>query len=325
VCTTAGPYAKYGSALVAACAEAGTHYCDLTGEVPWMRQMIDRHHARAAQTGAKIVHTCGFDSVPSDLGTHLAQRAYQARYGQPAASVTGMFRFKGTFSGGTIASLMQLAEDSRRDPSLRRVMANSHALDPEPDRAHEKVRDFHSVRRAPHGSRYTTTFLMAACNTRVVRRGHALAGFPWGQEFRYEEVMTTSSPVTAAAINAGLAGFMLALATPGVRDVVASRLPAPGEGPTPKQRNTGFWQADFVADGPAGTLTYETGDRFDPGYGSTSRMLGEAALCLAHDSLPGPGGVLTPAFAMADALAERLRAAGLTFAPAREAEARAFM
>ncbi len=325
VCTTVGPYARYGSAVVAACAEAGTHYCDLTGEVPWMRAMIDAHHARATATGARIVHACGFDSIPSDLGTYLAQRAYQDRYGQPAVSVTGMFRLKGGFSGGTVASLINLAEESRRDPSLRKVMANPHALDPDPERPHAKVRDFHRVRRDPDAKRYTTTFLMAACNTRVVRRAHALAGFPWGQEFRYEEVMTTSSPVTAAAINAGLAGFLLAMSTPGVRDVVASRLPAPGEGPSPAQRTGGFWRADFVAEGPAGTLTYETGDRFDPGYGSTSRMLGEAALCLARDPLTSPGGVSTPAFAMADALAERLRAAGLTFAPGREQDHRASM
>jgi short subunit dehydrogenase-like uncharacterized protein len=318
ICTTAGPYGKYGSAIVAACAEAGTHYCDLTGEVPWMRAMIDAHHARAQASGARIVHTCGFDSIPSDLGTHLAQRAYAAKYGTPAASVTAMFRFKGGFSGGTAASMVEMADQARRDPGVRKTMANPHALDPDPTVRHDKIRDYHRVRRDPRVDRYTTTFVMAACNTRVVRRGHALAGFPWGNDFRYDEMMTTKSPVTAAAVNAGVAGLVLALSTPGVRNVVTARMPAPGSGPTPAQRASGFWHADFIAEGPAGSLTYEAGDHFDPGYGSTSRMLGEAALCLARDPLRSPGGVVTPSFAMADALAERLRAAGLTFAPAAE-------
>ena len=315
ICTTAGPYAKYGSAIVAACAEAGTHYCDLTGEVPWMRAMIDAHHARAQATGARIVHTCGFDSIPSDLGTHLAQRAYAARFGAPAASVTAMFRFKGGFYGGRRVD----GRDGR--PGAPRPRRAQDARQPararsRPAERHDRIRDYHRVHRDPRVDRYTTTFVMAACNTRVVRRGHALAGFPWGKDFRYDEMMTTKSPVTAAAVNAGVAGLVLALSTPNIHSVVTARMPAPGSGPTPAQRASGFWRADFIAEGPAGSLTYEAGDHFDPGYGSTSRMLGEAALCLARNPLRSPGGVVTPAFAMANPLAERLRAAGLTFAPA---------
>nr|HEX4315614.1 saccharopine dehydrogenase NADP-binding domain-containing protein [Kofleriaceae bacterium] len=317
VCSTTGPYAKYGSAVVAACADAGTHYCDLTGEVAWMRQMIDAHHARARDTGARIVHTCGFDSIPSDLGCYLAQRAYIATYGRPAATVTGQFRFKGGFSGGTVASMVNMAEEMRRDPSLRKLIGNPYALDPDPSVKRDHTpRDVRAPKRDQRTGRYLTTFVMASCNTRVVRRSHALAGFPWGDGFRYDEVMTTSNPVVAAGVNVALGGFVLALATPVLRDVVVGQLPQPGTGPSPAQRTSGFWRAELVATGPMGELVYEAGDHFDPGYGSTARMLGEAALCLAKDKLTSPGGVQTPSIAMGDALAERLRSAGLTFAPA---------
>jgi short subunit dehydrogenase-like uncharacterized protein len=315
VCTTVGPYAKYGSALVAACANEGTHYCDLTGEVHWMRAMIDAHHARARQTGARIVHTCGFDSIPSDLGTWCAQRAYIDRYGRPAAKVTGMFRLRGEFSGGTIATMMNVADELSRDPALRKVLGNPYALDPEPQRPHPKIPDVRGVGYDDRSQRFTVPFVMASCNTRVVRRAHALAGFPWGEDFAYDELMTTGGLASAVGITAGLAGLMLAVASP-LRGLIRSRVPQPGEGPSVEARTSGFWRADFACDGPAGTLVYTTGDRFDPGYGSTARMLGEAALCLARDPLDSPGGVQTPSIAMGNTLAERLRAAGLTFAPA---------
>jgi len=320
VCTTAGPYAKYGSALVAACADAGTHYCDLTGEVHWMRKMIDAHHDRAKRTGARIVHTCGFDSIPSDLGTWCAQRAYVDKYGHPAAKVSGHFRVKGGMSGGTIATIFNMASDMQKDPSLRKVVGNPYGLDPDPHRPHPKVSDMRGVGWDARSKRFTMPFLMAACNTRVVRRSHALAGFPWGDDFVYDELMTSAGDAgglaTALGVTAGLAGMALAVGTPGLRDLLGSRVPQPGDGPPAEARAAGFWRADFVCEGPAGELTYTTGDRFDPGYGSTARMLGEAALCLARDPLDSPGGVQTPSLAMGNTLAERLRAAGIAFAPA---------
>lgn len=315
ICTTAGPYTKYGSEVVAACAANGTHYCDLTGEVNFMRAMIDAHHERARQTGARIVHACGFDSIPSDLGAWCAQREYIARFGTPATSIEALFAFKGTFSGGTIASMMTIADRAGQDKDLRRLLGNPYGLDPDPTLRHAKVRDIPGIAYDRRAGKYTAPFVMATTNTRVVRRSHALAGFPWGNDFTYREVMATKSLASAVGMTAGIAGMAAVISQKWLRGLVAKRLPAPGEGPSREAREHGFWRADHYADGPAGALVYSCGDHFDPGYGSTSRMLGEAALCLAKDELDSAGGVTTPSVAMGDALAERLRAAGLTFAP----------
>ncbi|HEU4729686.1 MAG TPA: saccharopine dehydrogenase NADP-binding domain-containing protein [Kofleriaceae bacterium] len=192
VCTTAGPFARYGNELVAACADAGTHYCDLTGEVQWMRRMIDAHHERAKQTGARIVHTCGFDSIPSDIGTWATQQAFIQRFGYPARKVTALFgEQSGGFSGGTVASALETARESTADVRVRALLANPYALDPDPEGPHPDAPDERSIGWERHLEMFTVPFVMAQVNTRVVRRGHALAGFPWGKEFVYREVMST--------------------------------------------------------------------------------------------------------------------------------------
>jgi short subunit dehydrogenase-like uncharacterized protein len=328
VCTTVGPYARYGSELVAACAAAGTHYCDLTGEVPWMRRMIDAHHDRARQAGARIVHTCGFDSIPSDLGCWAAQQAFVARFGSPARRVTAVFgEQSGGLSGGTFASAFDIAREADRDPAVRKLLADPYALDPlAGDPASEPrppARDETSIRWEPALGTFTVPFVMAQVNTRVVRRGHALAGFPWGKNFAYREVMSTPGSLRGAAmavgITAGLGMLQAAMSQPWLRDRLARRAPAPGEGPSAEVRARGHWIVRLVAEGADGErLVYVASDRADPGYGSTSKMLGEAALCLARDPLTSPGGVLTPSVAMAQPLLDRLRRAGLTFAPAQE-------
>jgi short subunit dehydrogenase-like uncharacterized protein len=322
VCTTAGPFARYGSELVAACADAGTHYCDLTGEVQWMRRMIDAHHARAQATGARIVHTCGFDSIPSDLGTWAAQQAFIAQYGAPARKVTALFgESSGGFSGGTVASGLETAREAAADPAIRRLLANPYALDPDPDGAHPAAPDDRAIGWEPHLKMFTAPFVMAAVNSRVVRRGHALAGKPWGQGFVYREVMSTPGNARGAAMAAGITGGLAALAVtfavPWLREQVARRAPQPGEGPSADARARGHWKLRLVAEGAGGdALIYVLSDRADPGYGSTARMLGEAALCLALDPLTSPGGVTTPAAAMAQPLVDRLRRAGLQIGPA---------
>lgn len=323
VCTTAGPFARYGSELVAACAAAGTHYCDLTGEVPWMRRMIDAHHDRARSTVARIVHTCGFDSIPSDLGCWAAQQAFIARFGSPARRVTAVFgEQSGGLSGGTFASAFDIAREADRDPAVRKLLANPYALDPTGGSApRPPAPDETWIHWQPVLGMFTVPFVMAQVNTRVVRRGHALAGFPWGKDFAYREVMSTPGSlrgaVMAAGITAGLGALGLAMSQPWLRDRLARRAPQPGEGPSAEARARGHWIVRLVAEGDSGErLVYVASDRADPGYGSTSKMLGEAALCLARDPLSSPGGVLTPSVAMAQPLLDRLRRAGLTFAPA---------
>ena len=321
VCTTVGPYTKYGSALVAACADAGTHYCDLTGEVHWMRAMIDANHARATQTGARIVHTCGFDSIPSDLGTWATQQEFIQRFGRPASKVSAFFgEQSGGLSGGTAASGFAIAE-AMADPAVRRVLRNPYALDPDPDGDKPPV-DTRMVGWDPGLKMFFVPFFMAATNSPVVRRGHALAGYPWGKNFTYREVMSTPGNargvVMAGAITAGLAGLSAAMKRPWLRDQLEKRAPKPGEGPSAAQRERGHWKVRFVAEDGADRLVYIVADPHgDPGYASTAKMLGESALCLAYDPLTSAGGVQTPSVAMDGKLLERLRRAGLVFEPAR--------
>jgi short subunit dehydrogenase-like uncharacterized protein len=320
VCTTVGPYTQYGGPLVAACAEAGTSYCDLTGEPNFMRATIDAHHERAKQTGARIVHTCGFDSIPSDLGTYAAQKAFKARFGRYATKVGAFYgEMSGAMSGGTVASMFTIAEQMG-DPAVRRVLRNPYALDPDPDAPKPKV-DGRLVGWDPTLKMFFVPFIMAATNGPVVRRSHALAGYPYGDQFTYREVMSTpGSPrgaLMAATITGGLAGLAATLKRPTLRELAKKRLPKPGEGPTEAQRERGHWKVRFVLENGADKLVYVVADpNGDPGYKSTAKMLGESALCLAYDDLTSAGGVQTPSVAMNGALLSRLEAAGLQFGPA---------
>jgi short subunit dehydrogenase-like uncharacterized protein len=325
VCSTVGPYARHGSELVAACAAAGTHYCDLTGEVPWMRRMIDRHHEQARATGARIVHACGFDSIPSDLGTWALQQEFQARFGHPAARVTALFgEASGGVSGGTIASAMQTAAEAEADLEVRKLLGNPYALDPDPEAPRPPAPDETSLSWNHRLGMFTLPFVMAQVNTRVVRRAHALAGFPWGEGFVYRELMSTPGTVRGAvmalAIAGALGGLSFALKRRRLRELLARRAPRPGEGPSRERRANGYWLVRMIgeagANGSTDVLIYRVAHRADPGYGSTAKMLGEAALCLAHDPLTSPGGVTTPSVAMGGALLARLRRVGLTFAVA---------
>jgi short subunit dehydrogenase-like uncharacterized protein len=320
VCTTAGPFARHGSELVAACAAAGTHYCDLTGEVQWMRRMIDAHHDRARSTGARIVHTCGFDSIPSDLGTWATQQAFIARFGYPAHKVTAVFgEQSGGLSGGSLASGLETAREASADPGVAALLANPYALDPEPDAPHPAAPDERSIGWEPHLAMFTTPFVMAPINTRVVRRGHALAGAPWGKAFVYREVMSTPGSARGLARAIGITGTLaalgLAMKRPALREQIARRGPQPGAGPSAEARARGHWKLRLVAEGNRDdAVLFTVSDAADPGYSSTAKMLGESALCLALDPLVSPGGVQTPAVAMAQPLLDRLRRAGLVFA-----------
>jgi short subunit dehydrogenase-like uncharacterized protein len=320
VCTTVGPYLRYGGELVAACAEHGTDYCDLTGEVPFIRSTIDAHHETAQRTGARIVHCCGFDSIPSDLGVLFLQQEMRRRYGRPAKNVTALVSMRGGPSGGTVASVLGIIEQAIRDPATRRLLGNPYALDPDPSRRGRDGADARFVGYVRCQHVFTAPFVMAGINTRVVRRSHALLGYPYGEDFQYREV--TSVPATprglvaGLTLSVGLAGFVAAAAEPALRRRLERRLPAPGQGPTPEERERGHYRLRFIGEipgEPAMRMVAEVSDRGDPGYASTSKMLSEAALCLALDELPSNGGVLTPAVCMGLTLIERLRPAGMTF------------
>lgn len=325
VISTVGPYARYGSELVAACARGGTDYCDLTGEVQWMRRMIDAHHAQARETGARLVHTCGFDSIPSDLGVLMLQEFMREHHGSHCDRVRYyLMRMRGGASGGTFASMFQASDEAAADRDVRRILGNPHALDPEPRRGTPEERDQLGVRYSEELGQWTGPFVMASVNTRVVRRSNALLGYPWGQDFLYSEVSVlgrgVKGMVSAAGMSAGLGAFLVATRVPGVRQVLEKRvLPAPGEGPSAEQRERGLFEVRLIGEGASKKtgrpvrLEGKVAAKGDPGYAATSRMLAESALCLAQDDIPSEGGVLTPASCMGLRLVERLRRADMTF------------
>ncbi len=325
VCTTVGPYARYGNELVAACVRAGTDYCDLTGEVQWMRRMIDAHHEQARASGARIVHTCGFDSIPSDLGVLMMQEHMRQEYGGHLGSVRlYMGPMRGGASGGTVASLLQALDEVAADRSVRRVLLNPHALDPDPTQRGPGERDLTSVRYSEELGQWTGPFFMASVNTRVVRRSHALLGYPWGRDFRYSEVASygrgAKGLARATSMTVGLGGFFGAVQVKPLRKLLESKvLPAPGQGPSAEEREKGFFEATLLGEGKSPRAGREVrlkgrvAAKGDPGYAATARMLAESALCLAFDGVEAKGGVLTPASSMGMKLVERLRRAGMTF------------
>ena len=322
VLTTVGPYAKYGSELVAACVTAGTHYCDLTGEVQWMQQMIRTHQAAAEASGARIVHTCGFDSVPSDVGAYCLVREMDNRHGCAPKQVKYRVRgASGGFSGGTFDSLITMMEQAEEDPSIRRIIEDPYALNPEGTRAGLDGPDRSTPEWDPDFDAWVGPFVMAAINTRVVRRSNALMNHRYGNDFRYEEATlmpggrfggfaATGLSMAMMAVN-GMAGFAP------TRSFLKAIGPAPGTGPSKTAQERGYFHIEMIAKHPTDAskdIRLEIrGDR-DPGYGSTAKMLGECAVALAQDDLPVGGGFWTPASAMGDALLERLpQNAGVSF------------
>jgi short subunit dehydrogenase-like uncharacterized protein len=317
VCTTVGPYATYGEPLVAACAAEGTACCDLTGETHFIRRMIDAHHDRAVATGARIVHCCGFDSIPSDLGVFMLHDHLQREGDRLAEAHFRVIKMTGGVSGGTVASMMAIMENLG-DPAVRRALGDPYVLDPAGSPRGPDGRDAFGPGRDAEGGHFTAPFVMAGVNSRVVRRSNALLDHAYGRDFRYDEAIDTGAGVgglaRALAVSAATVGAgALVLTGPG-RKLLGRVLPAPGEGPSRETRERGRFRIEVRAKSAAGrNLTGVVGGNHDPGYGETAIMLAEAALCLAQDELPARGGVLTPATAMGMKLIERLRAAGATY------------
>ncbi|NNC78671.1 MAG: saccharopine dehydrogenase [Acidimicrobiales bacterium] len=322
IASTVGPYALYGSELVKACAEAGTDCCDLSGEPHWIQRMIDEHGDAAAASGARIVHSCGFDSIPSDLGVWFTQREARAERGEHCSRIAMRVKaLKGGPSGGTLASMINVVEDVRADPSLRKTLANPYALAPADMRKGVRQPNVQTPQSDSASGQWVAPFVMASVNTRIVLRSHALLGQPWGEDFLYDEAMLMgegpAGAAKAAALTGGLAGFMAGVAFGPTRSLLNKfALPQPGEGPSPEEQEAGFFDLRFHGETASGTkiVTKVTGDR-DPGYGSTAKMLGEAAVLLVDTrGNATPGGFWTPATALGDQLIDRLTEhAGLTF------------
>jgi short subunit dehydrogenase-like uncharacterized protein len=322
VATTVGPYRRYGMALVEACAAAGTQYADLTGETLFMRETIERFDAPARASGARIVHNCGFDSIPSDLGVLLLHKAA----GELTETTLVVRRLRGGVSGGTLASMKGTVDAVKNDRSLMRVLADPYALSPHRDNEPE-LGDEADLRGAEYSDElgsWLGPFVMAPINTRVVRRSNAIQGWAYGRRFRYREAMTFGSGfigrAKALAMAGGLAALTAGLALAPSRLILDRVLPAPGAGPTDELVRHGFFVIEIHARTPAGTRWIcHVQAHGDPGYGATSVMLGESALALAldGDKLADRAGVLTPATGIGLRLADRLRAAGQMFTAAR--------
>ena len=325
VVTTVGPYAKYGRALAHACAAAGTDYVDLTGEVLFARISIDENDELARSTGARLVHSCGFDSIPSDIGVHVLHQAVEADgAGEMTDTTLVVTSARGGISGGTIDSMRYQLDEVRKDPAARRLAASPYSLSP--DRAREpdlgRQDDLVSLPGAavhPSLRGRLAPFVMASYNTRVVRRSNALRDWAYGRRFRYRETVSVGtsalSPVLATGMKVGLGALVAGLSLPPTRFVLDRLLPKPGDGPDEKTRRSGRFTIDIFTTTTTGArYTSRIKAKGDPGYAATAVMLGESALALVvdRDALPpSGGGVLTPATGIGDALVKRLRAAGI--------------
>ncbi|WP_156685977.1 saccharopine dehydrogenase family protein [Mycobacterium sp. Marseille-P9652] len=329
VVTTVGPYARYGLPLVAACAAAGTDYADLTGEPPFMRESIDTYHKQAADTGARIVHACGFDSIPSDLTVYALYRAaLRDGAGELGDTHFVVRSMRGGMSGGTVASLVEIMDAASKESEVRELLADPYSLST--DRGAEPELGSQPDLAWRRGSRiapelagiWTAGFLMAPANTRIVRRSNALLGWAYGRQFRYDETMSVGSSAVApvaAAVGTGVGNAMFELGSRFFRllprRLVERALPKPGTGPGERTRERGYYRVETYTTTTTGARYVARMDqRGDPGYKATSVLLGESGLTLAldRDKLSELRGVLTPAAAMGDALLERLPAAGVS-------------
>ncbi|WP_203999642.1 saccharopine dehydrogenase family protein [Virgisporangium aurantiacum] len=321
IVTTVGPYAKYGRALAHACAAAGTDYVDLTGEVLFVRDSIDENHDLARRTGARIVHSCGFDSIPSDLGVHVLHRRVAADgEGDLTDTTLVVTSLRGGVSGGTIDSMRNQLDVMRKDKDKRRIALSPYSLSPdraaEPDLGRQSDSDTIPAAEVIPGTKgRLAPFVMASYNTRIVRRSNALRDWAYGRRFRYREAMRVRSSALALATKAGLGALVVGMTLPPTRYVLDRVLPKPGTGPSERVQRTGhFTVVVFTTTSTGARYTARIKAKGDPGYAATAVMLGESGLALAldRDALPpSPGGVLTPATGIGDALVDRLRAAGV--------------
>ena len=319
ICSTVGPYSLYGSLLVELCVKHSTNYCDITGEAHWIRTIIDKFHKDAKKKKIKIVNSCGFDSIPSDMGVYFIQNEIKKAYKSYAKSIKmRVAGIRGGISGGTYGSMNNLLKEAYADKSVFKVLNNPYGLNPRDKMEGLDKKDLRKIIFDNESKSWIYPFIMAGINTKIVRRSNALSNFQYGKEFTYEEA-TMAGKGISGFWKAILALFPLAMIgiNPNsfLKKIVNSFMPKPGEGPGIEKRKNGFYNLRFyiTIDKKKKAFAKVIGDS-DPGYGSTSKMLAESAISLAFDNLPGNYGVITPSFAMGDKLLERLKEnAGLSF------------
>lgn len=297
VVTTVGPYQLYGEPLLKACVEAGTDYADLCGEPAWMRQMVDQYHEAAKASGARISFSSGFDSIPFDLGVFMLQKEAKARHGSPAPRVKGRVRaMQGTFSGGTAASLTETMKAVAKNPKLIAILQSPFGLTPGfegPSQPLGLVPEYEESE-----GKWAAPFIMATINTKNVHRTNFLLGHPYGADFKYDEMVLTSAGEIGEKLAHGMAEML--------KNPFGAKPPKPGEGPTKEERENGFYDVLFIGEWPDGkTIRYGVKGRFDPGYGSTSRMIAETGIALLD--CKAEGGVSLPGALLGEALVKRLQ------------------
>ena len=323
IISTVGPYLKYGEPLIKSCVSNGTDYVDLTGEAIFIKDMMDKYQEAAKQSGARIVNSCGFDSIPSDLGVYFTQKQAEAKF-DSACDVIHMRvkAAKGGLSGGTIASMATIFEEVGKDKSRRKQVANPYLLNDDKNAPNVRQSNVSKPEYDSEHKRWLAPFVMASINTRIIHRSNQLLGYEYGRDFRYDEAMWMKDGIkgklTSYALSAGLLGFATAMMITPSRELLSKHvLPKSGSGPSEEEQENGYFDIRlFGKTANQETITTKvTGDK-DPGYGSTSRMLSQAALCLAQDISKEAvgGGFWTPASAMGDKLLARLEEhAGLSF------------
>jgi len=318
VCTTVGPYAKYGTNLVEACIEGETNYCDITGETQWIRRIIDRFHTKAKEKNIKIINSCGFDSIPSDMGVFYSQKIMLEKTGKYASTINmRVAGAKGGISGGTYNSLSNVLEEALIDKEVRKTLTNPYGLNPIDKQFGPDKSDLREVIFDTVSNSWIAPFVMAGINTKIVRRSHALMDFMYGKNFAYDEATLTGKGI-AGQIRGYMSLIPIFLATRKkgsiIKKIVDFILPKSGEGPSKKTRINGYYNLRFYLTLDKMTYVSKVLGDMDPGYGSTSKMLAESAICLALDEIPDTYGILTPSVALGDSLLKRLKEnAGLTF------------
>jgi short subunit dehydrogenase-like uncharacterized protein len=323
VVSTVGPYALYGEPLVKICVALGTDYCDLTGEVQWIAKMLERYEDAAKMSGARIVNSCGFDSVPSDLGVYFLQQHARQKFGQTCSSIKmRVKKMKGAASGGTVASMTNIFKEVASNPALRKVLANPYAICPPNHGNAVRQNNMNRPQFDNDFNSWVAPFVMAVINTRIVHRSNTLVEDGYSQHFDYNEAMLTGKGIMgssiAAGVGVGLGSFAMAAVIPPTRWAMERFiLPKPGEGPSLDAQEKGFYDLRFYGKTDSGQeiRCTVTGDQ-DPGYGSTAKILGQAAACLALDISKDKvaGGFWTPASIFGAKLISRLENhAGLTF------------
>ena len=323
IISTVGPYLKYGEPLIKSCVNNGTDYVDLTGEAIFIKDMMDKYQDTAKQSGARIVNSCGFDSIPSDLGVYFTQQKAEGKFGNACDVIHMRVKAaKGGLSGGTIASMATIFEEVSQDKSRRKQVANPYLLNDDKDAPNVRQANVSKPEYDDEHKRWLAPFVMASINTRIVHRSNQLLGYEYGRDFKYDEAMWMKDGVkgklSSYAMSAGLLGFATAMTIKPSRELLSKHvLPKSGSGPSKEEQENGYFDIRLFGQTASNDTinTKVTGDK-DPGYGSTSRMLSQAALCLAQDISKDDvgGGFWTPASAMGDSLIERLEAhSGISF------------